>query len=66
MPDNWFYAGVDVLILLGVTRDLIVTKRIHPVYLYGLPTMMLGQIVTMHTRLGASPVWLRIAHQLLG
>ncbi|PYU23667.1 MAG: hypothetical protein DMG32_15685 [Acidobacteria bacterium] len=66
VPHNWFYAGVDVLILFGVTRDLIVTKRIHSVYLYGLPAMMLGQIVAMHTYLGASPVWLRIAHRLLG
>lgn len=66
MPDNWLYVGVDFLILVGVTRDLIVTKRVHPVYLYGLPAMMLGQIVAMHTYLAASPVWLRIAHRLLG
>jgi hypothetical protein len=66
MPKDWFYAGVDALILLGVTRDLIVTKRVHPVYLYGLPAMMLGQIVAMHTYLGALPVWLRIAHRILG
>ena len=42
MPNNWWYAGVDVLILLGVTGDLIMTKRVHPVYLYGPPAMMLG------------------------
>jgi hypothetical protein len=63
---NWFYAGVDVLILLGVTRDLLVTKRIHPVYLYGLPLLMLGQTATMYTFLSNSPVWLRIAHAILG
>jgi hypothetical protein len=40
VPENWFYVGVDVLILLGVVRDLIVTKRVHPVYLYGLPLLM--------------------------
>ena len=66
MPETWLYAGVDFLILLGVTRDLIATKRVHPVYLCGLPAMMLGQIVAMHTYLAASPVWLRIAHRLLG
>jgi hypothetical protein len=63
---NWFYAGVDVLILLGVTRDLLMTKRIHPVYLYGLPLLMLGQTATMYTFLSDSPVWLRIAHAILG
>ena len=63
---SWFYAGVDVLILLGVTRDLLVTKRIHPVYLYGLPLLMLGQTAAMFTSLSNSPVWLRIAHAILG
>ena len=63
---NWFYAGVDALILLGVIRDLLATKRIHPVYLYGLPLLMLGQTATMYTSLSNSPVWLRIAHAILG
>ncbi|HEX2712019.1 MAG TPA: hypothetical protein VHM88_07325, partial [Candidatus Acidoferrales bacterium] len=66
MPPNWLYVGVDFLILLGVTRDLIATKRVHPAYLYGLPAMMFGQIVAMHAYLGASPLWLRIAHRVLG
>jgi hypothetical protein len=66
VPENWFYAGVDVLILLGVVRDLIVTKRVHPVYLYGLPLLMLGQIATMYTYVKSLPEWLKIAHALLG
>lgn len=65
VPDNWWYGGVDLLILLGVTRDLMVMKRIHAVYLYGLPAMMLGQFVAMYIYLSAWPVWLRIAHRLL-
>jgi hypothetical protein len=44
-----FYAGVDVLVLLGVARDLIVNRRIHQVYLYGLPALILGQTVVMYT-----------------
>jgi hypothetical protein len=66
MADRWFYAGVDGLILLGVVRDLIVMKRIHPVYLYGLPLLMLGQTAVVYTSLTASPVWMRIAHAILG
>ncbi len=46
VPGRWFYTGVDCLILLGVVRDLMTMKRIHPVYLWGLPLMMLGQIAT--------------------
>ena len=66
MPENWFYAGVDVLILLGVVRDLIVTKRVQPVYLYGLPLLMLGQIATIYTYVKSLPEWLKIAHALIG
>jgi hypothetical protein len=43
IPHYWFYAGVDVLIFLGAVRDLIVTKRIHPVYVFALPLLALGQ-----------------------
>jgi hypothetical protein len=66
IPQNWFYAGVDALILLAVLRDLIVTKRVHPVYLYGLPLMMLGQIAVIYMFVHSSPEWLRIAHAILG
>jgi hypothetical protein len=64
--DVWFYAGVDGLILLGVVRDLLVTKRVHPVYLYGLPPLVIGQITIMYTSLHSLPVWMRIAHAILG
>lgn len=66
IPDHWLYAGVDALIFLGVLRDLIVIKRVHPVYLYGLPLMMLGQFVATNTYVKAFPGWLRIAHALVG
>jgi hypothetical protein len=65
MPHHWFYAGVDCLILLGVVRDLFVTKRVHPVYLYTLPLLALGQVTTIHVFVRGWPVWIRIAHALL-
>jgi hypothetical protein len=45
LPDNplWFYAGVDMLILLGVARDLWVLKRVHPVYSFGFPAALAAQ-----------------------
>lgn len=48
MPHHWFYAGVDFLLLLGVLRDLVVTKRVHPVYVYALPLLALGQTAIIH------------------
>jgi uncharacterized membrane protein YozB (DUF420 family) len=66
VPNNWGYAGVDVLVLLGVARDLFVMKRIHPIYLYGLPIMVLGQALTMHIFLTKEPEWMVIAHRIIG
>ncbi len=66
VPPNWGYAGVDLLILLGVGRDLIMTGRVHPAYLYGLPAVILGQVITMYTYLTSFPRWMKIAHRLIG
>jgi hypothetical protein len=64
--DEWIYVGVDSLILLAVARDLITTKRIHPVYLYGLPVLFLGQTIILYLDLSRSQEWLAIAHRLIG
>lgn len=45
----WYYVGVDLLLLLGVLHDLIADRRVHPVYLYALPTLMPAQIIVMDT-----------------
>ncbi|MEQ1354135.1 MAG: hypothetical protein ABLT11_08955 [Candidatus Acidiferrum sp.] len=66
LPPPFFYAGVDVLILLGVARDLIVNRRIHPVYLYGLPAFAFGQIIVTYTLVHNSAWWLKIAHAIVG
>jgi hypothetical protein len=36
LSPNLFYTGVDLLVLFGVARDLIVNRRIHQVYVYAL------------------------------
>jgi len=48
-PWPWFYVGVDLLIFLGVLRDLIVDRRVHPVYLCALPALILAQFTVMDT-----------------
>jgi len=41
--------GVDLLVLFGVLRDVIVSRRVHPVYLYVLPVLVLAQFTVMDT-----------------
>jgi hypothetical protein len=66
LPPVVFYAGVDLLILFGVARDLIVAKRIHRVYRYALPAFILGQTVVMYTATHSLPYWLKITHAIVG
>src|SRR5690348_5444430 len=40
---GWTYVCVDSLIALGVVRDLSVNRRIHQVYLYALPVLIVAQ-----------------------
>jgi hypothetical protein len=66
LPGYLFYLGVDLLILLGVARDLIVDRRIHRVYVFALPLFVLGQTIVTYIAYHNMPFWLRIAHSLLG
>jgi hypothetical protein len=63
---TFFYAGVDVLILLGVVRDRIVSRKIHPVYSYALPLLIIGQTVVMYTNTHDLAYWFKTARLLLG
>ncbi len=65
MPNNAWYVGVDALILPGVARDWILMRRVHPVYLYGVPALAIGQAMTMWIYLSAVPAWVWIARALL-
>jgi hypothetical protein len=45
---NLFYPFVDFLIVLGVLRDWAVDKRVHKVYLYALPSLIVVQSLAMY------------------
>jgi len=60
------YAGVDLLILLAIARDLVVTRQIHPVYAYGLSVFVICQTFVMYTVFHHSAWWLRTAQAILG
>jgi hypothetical protein len=66
LPHQFFYSGVDVLILVGVVRDLIVTGRVHRLYLYLLPAFIVGQSIVAYTVFHHLPYWQKIAHTILG
>lgn len=60
------YLGADLLILLGVARDLLVNRRVHAVYRIGLPVYVIAQLfVTYLWRVGPH-WWVRIAHAIVG
>jgi hypothetical protein len=63
--EAWFYAGVDFLIVLGVLRDLLVTRRVHPVDGYALPALIVTQTMVMHLYLAAPSRWVAIANAIL-
>ena len=65
MSPQFFFVGVDLLVLLGVARDLIVNRRIHRVYLVGLPAFVLCQIVVLHIILHNPPYAVNIANAIL-
>jgi hypothetical protein len=60
-----FFFCADLVIGLGVVRDLLVNRRIHRVYLIALPALIVLQgLVTLIWRSEAS-WWIRIAHAIL-
>jgi hypothetical protein len=65
VPDNAFYACVDLLVLLGILRDFVVTRRVHAVYRYGLPCMMASQAVAQYLMLARPPLWLAMTHRIM-
>jgi hypothetical protein len=60
------YAGVDLLIAIAALRDLLVTRRIHPAYLYGLPAFVLGQAAALYALMHHPAWWLKTARLVLG
>jgi hypothetical protein len=63
LPWRCFYAGVDLLIMVGAARDLLVNREIHRVYLIALPLFIAGQIVI--AQITVTEWWGRFAHAIL-
>ena len=65
VPPHGWYAGVDVLIGLGLLRDLIVDGRLHRAYAIGLPCVMAGQALALYLAFAAPAGWLALLHAML-
>jgi hypothetical protein len=61
-----FYAGLDLLIVLGMTRDWVVDERVHKIYLYVLPPMIALQSLATYLWRGNPAWWQGITHAILG
>jgi hypothetical protein len=66
LDKNLFYVYVDMMIALGVVRDLVVDRRVHKVYLVAMPSLIVLQCFVVYTLRTASPWWMAIAHAILG
>ena len=64
--NNLFYPCLDLLIILGVARDLLVDRRVHKVYLYALPLLIVGQSLAMYMWRGNPSWWQGITRAILG
>jgi hypothetical protein len=56
-----FYACVDLLILMGVTRDRLVDGRTHVVYKVALPILIVGQALAAYLAYHKPVFWMKIA-----
>ena len=53
---NLFFPCLDLLMVLGMVRDLIVDGRVNKVYVYALPPLIVGQTLAVYMW-RANPAW---------
>jgi FtsH-binding integral membrane protein len=63
---NLFYLCLDLLVALGIVRDLIVDRRVHRVYLYALPALIVGQNFALYMWRVNPSWWRAITRSILG
>jgi hypothetical protein len=63
---NLFYLALDCLIVLGMVRDWVVDKRVHKVYLYALPLLIVVQSLAIYAWRINPKWWQGITQAILG
>jgi hypothetical protein len=66
MNNPWYwYSFTDALLLTCVLRDLWLTRRVHSVFLYGVPLFLIGEYSAAYLFLNHPSWWLSIGRLLL-
>ena len=60
-----YYAYIDALMGLAVLRDLVVLRRVHPVFRVGLPVLIAGQAVANTIYMTRPSWWMHTAEWLI-
>lgn len=63
---NLSYVGVDLMLALGVCRDLLVNRRIHTVYRIGVPLYYAAQFGVLYLAAVGPDWWVRIGRAIAG
>jgi hypothetical protein len=63
---NLFYPALDLLIVAGILRDLILDGRVNRVYLYGFPSMLALQAVATYLERINPGWWQGVTQAILG
>ena len=63
---NLSYVGVDLMLALGVCRDLLVNRRIHTVYRIGVPLYYVAQFGVIYLAAIGPEWWVRIGRAIAG
>ena len=63
--NNLFFPCLDLVIILGVVRDLLVDRRVHKVYLYAAPLLIVGQSLSMYMWRSNPSWWQGITRAIL-
>lgn len=64
--NNLFYYCLDLVIVLGVARDLLVDRRVHKVYLYALSLLIVGQSLAVYMWRHNPSWWQGITRVIMG
>lgn len=66
VPYLAFYTGVDGLILLGMLRDCIVLRKVHAVYMWFLPPLVVLEIGAIYIMVHKPAWWIPIGRDFIG
>lgn len=65
VPNRLSYVAVELLVIVAIMLDWVSTRRIHPVFGYGLPSLAAIHATAMWLFIAAPPAWTGIAHAIL-